>query len=114
MYSVSQIIGLLCLVLGTVFSMLGILGLLRLPDVYARLHATGKVSGLGAVFLLAAAIFLTPLSAGKGLVLIGLLLLTTPAVSHAIASAAYRIGIPIKAGQRDELRKRLPKIKPHE
>lgn len=114
MYLISQIIGSLFLILGTAFSMLGILGMLRLPDVYTRLHATGKVSSLGAVFLLVAAIFLTPLSVGKGLVLIGLLLLATPAVSHAIASAAYRIGIPIKAGQRDDLRTRLPKIKPHE
>jgi multicomponent Na+:H+ antiporter subunit G len=33
---------------------------LRLPDVYTRLHATGKVSVFGVVMLLLAAVFWTP------------------------------------------------------
>lgn len=106
-----QIIGLLALVIGTLFSIIGILGMVRLPDVYTRLHATGKVSVFGAVLLLIAGISLTPLSLGKGLVLIGLLLLSAPAVSHAIASAAYRTGIPMKTAYQDELQAHLPKKK---
>jgi len=106
-----QIIGLIALLVGTLFSIIGILGMLRLPDVYTRLHATGKVSVFGAVLLLVAGISLTPLSLGKGLVLIGLLLLSAPSVSHAIASAAYRTGIPMKSNYPDELRKHLPKKK---
>lgn len=104
-----QIIGLVALVIGTLFSILGILGLLRLPDVYTRLHATGKVSVYGTVLLLIAAISLTPLSLGKGLVLIALLLLSAPAVAHAIASAAYQAGIPMEPAGRDDLRKRSPR-----
>jgi multicomponent Na+:H+ antiporter subunit G len=104
-----QSIGLIALLMGTLFSILGILGLLRLPDVYTRLHATGKVSVYGTVLLIVAAIVLTPLSLGKGLVLIGLLLLSAPAVAHAIASAAYQAGIPMKSAQRDDLRKRSPR-----
>jgi multicomponent Na+:H+ antiporter subunit G len=109
METVLQIIGVIALVVGTLFSVLGILGMLRLPDVYTRLHSTGKVSVFGAVLLLVAAITLTPLSLGKGLVLIFLILLAAPAVSHAIGSAAYRSGIPMKIGQRDELKDRLDK-----
>lgn len=106
-----QMIGLVALIAGSLFSILGILGMLRLPDVYTRLHATGKVSVFGAVLLLVAGISLTPLSLGKGLVLIALLLLSSPAVSHAIASAAYRTGIPMKSNYPDELRKHLPRKK---
>lgn len=105
MQALLQIIGLLALLLGTLFSILGILGMIRFPDVYTRLHATGKVSVFGAVLLLIAGIALTPLSLGKGLVLIGLLLLSAPAVTHAIASAAYRTGIPMKSASQDDLRK---------
>lgn len=104
-----QIIGLLALLAGTIFSVLGILGLLRLPDVYARMHATGKVSVYGTVLLLIACIALTPLSLGKGLVLIALLLLSGPAVAHAISSAAYQAGIPMKSAVRDDLRQRSPR-----
>ncbi|MGW8251336.1 MAG: monovalent cation/H(+) antiporter subunit G [Anaerolineales bacterium] len=98
-----QIIGVLALLAGTLFSFLGILGMIRMPDVYTRLHATGKVSVFGAVLILVAAIALTPLSLWKGLVLIILLMLSAPEVSHAIASAAYRAGIPMKSAARDDL-----------
>jgi len=49
----------------------------------------------GVVFLLIAAIAWTPLSIGKGLVLIVAMLLAGPVAAHALASAAYRIGIPM-------------------
>jgi multicomponent Na+:H+ antiporter subunit G len=98
-----QIISLLALLAGGLFSILGILGMFRLPDVYTRLHATGKVSVFGAVLVLVAAISLTPLSLWKGLVLIILLLLSAPTVAHAIASAAYRTDIPMKSASRDDL-----------
>jgi multisubunit Na+/H+ antiporter MnhG subunit len=50
-----------------------------------------------------AAISYTPLSIGKGLVLIGLLLVTGPVISHTLASAAYRIRIPLAQTERDDL-----------
>ncbi len=98
-----QLIAILAVVVGTMFSALGVLGYIRLPDVYTRLHATGKVGVFGAVLLLAAAVAWTPLGLGKGLLLIGLLLIAGPVTSHALASAAYRIGIPVKGALRDDL-----------
>ena len=88
---------------GTAFSVLGVLGYVRLPDVYSRLHAVGKVGVFGAVLLLAGAVAWTPLGLGKGLVLIALLLLAGPVTAHALASAAYRVGIPLRQGIRDDL-----------
>jgi multicomponent Na+:H+ antiporter subunit G len=100
---VLQVIAVLTVLLGTAFSVLGVLGYVRLPDVYSRLHATGKVGVFGVVLLLVAAMAGTPLGLGKGLVLIVLLLLSGPVTAHALSSAAYRTGIPLVHGIRDDL-----------
>jgi multicomponent Na+:H+ antiporter subunit G len=99
-----QLIALAAVILGTLFSILGVLGLIRLPDVYTRLHATGKVGLFGVVLLLIGDVIFTPLGLSKGLVLIVLLMIGGPATSHALASAAYRSGIPMKQAIRDDLR----------
>jgi multicomponent Na+:H+ antiporter subunit G len=104
-----QLIALVSVIAGTAFSLIGVLGYYRLPDVYTRLHATGKVGTFGVVLLLFAALDLTLLAFGKGLVLILLLMIAGPVVSHAIASAAYRIGIPMKGAIQDELSKVVDK-----
>ena len=98
-----QAIAALAVIGGTLFSVIGVLGYVRLPDVYTRLHAVGKVGVFGVVLLLVGAIAWTPLGLGKGLVLIALLLLAGPVTAHALASAAYRIGIPMKQALRDDL-----------
>jgi multicomponent Na+:H+ antiporter subunit G len=98
-----QLIAILAVMAGTLFSVLGVLGYIRLPDVYTRLHATGKVGNFGVVLLLIAAVAWTPLSLGKGLVVMALLLLAGPVSAHSLASAAYRIGIPLKKAIRDDL-----------
>jgi len=98
-----QAFAILALVTGAAFSTLGVLGFFRLPDVYTRLHATGKVSIFGVVLLVVAAAVLTPLGFGKGLVLIFMLVLGGPVASHAIASAAHSIGIPLARSPRDDL-----------
>ena len=91
---VLQVMAILAVLAGTAFSILGVLGYVRLPDVYTRLHAVGKVGIFGTVLLLLGAVAWTPLGVGKGLVLIALLLLAGPVTAHALASAAYRVGIP--------------------
>lgn len=103
METILEIIAILTVILGTFFSVTGVLGYFRLPDVYSRLHATGKVGVFGVVLLLVAAVARTPLSWGKGLILIALLMIAGPVVSHALGSAAYRIGIPLHQAVRDDL-----------
>lgn len=97
------LIAIVAVCIGTFFSLTGVLGYIRFPDVYTRLHATAKISVFGAVFLMVAAISWTPLTFGKGLVLIGLLLISGPVISHALASAAYRIKVPLQQAVRDDL-----------
>lgn len=101
--NLGYLIATLAVLVGTFFSFVGIVGLVRLPDVYARMHATGKVSTFGVVLLTVAAVFVTPLAWSKALVLIALLILVGPVVSHAISSASYRLGLPMKQAVRDDL-----------
>lgn len=112
MENILQAIAILAVITGTAFSVLGVLGYLRLPDVYTRLHTIGKVGVFGAAFLLLGAVFWTPLSLGKGLVLIALLLLAGPVTAHVLASAAYRIGIPLKQALRDDLAQQVKNSNP--
>ncbi len=103
MTDVRAFIAILAIVIGTFFSLIGVLGMVRLPDVYARLHTTGKVGVYGSVLLLVAAAAWTPLGWGRAIFLMVLLMVTGPVAAHAISSAAYRIGIPMKKPIRDDL-----------
>jgi multicomponent Na+:H+ antiporter subunit G len=103
METIFQLIAILAAVVGTLFSVVGVVGFIRLPDVYTRLHATGKVGVFGVVLLLFAAVVGQPLGWGRGLVLISFLMITGPATAHALGSAAHRIGLPRKGAVRDDL-----------
>lgn len=103
METFQALIAIIAVLAGTFFSLVGILGFLRFPDVYTRLHAAGKVGVFGVVLLLLATAVWTPLGWGRALLLILLLMISAPVTSHAIASAAYRIGIPMKQAVRDDL-----------
>ncbi len=98
-----EIAAIVAILIGTAFSIIGMIGYIRLPDVYARLHATGKVGVYGVVLLLVAAVLQTPLAWGKGLILITLLMVSGPVAAHAIASAATRIGLQMEDPVVDEL-----------
>ena len=105
MNTLFELILIVIVLTGTFFSIVGVLGYFRLPDVYSKLHASGKVGVFGVVLLLTAAIIWPPanLNAGRGLILIFLLLIIGPVTSHAIGSAAYRLGIRPAQSIRDDL-----------
>lgn len=86
-------------VLGAIFSIAAGLGLLRLPDVYSRIHATGKSSVVGAVLMISATFiyfsFVRDIYIGKLLLVIGFVLITTPVAALIISRSAYRIKVPL-------------------
>jgi multicomponent Na+:H+ antiporter subunit G len=98
-----SILGLVALWAGVIFCALGVVGLLRLPDVYCRLHASGKISTLGLCGLLVGAALLMPSTALKALALGIFVIIASPVSSHAIAMAAYRLGVPMQRPMRDDL-----------
>jgi multicomponent Na+:H+ antiporter subunit G len=80
---------------GGMFFLAGTLGLLRLPDFYARVHAVAKCDTVGAgLILLALALHVAPHpEALKILVLLVLVLLSSPTSGHALARAAHDTGL---------------------
>lgn len=99
----------LCCV-GVFSSLTGAVGLLRMPDVYARIQCSSKTITLGAVpVLLAVVVQEGPVSVygSRALLVAVLLLIVNPATSHALARAAYTTEVPMWAGAvRDEPRER--------
>ncbi len=86
-----------CLLAGGFFLFVAGLGILRLPDVLIRMHASTKAGtlGVGLVFSAAALYFRnTAETAIAGLTII-FLLVTAPVAAHAIARAAYRMNVPL-------------------
>lgn len=79
---------------GVFFFFVGILGLIRLPDVYSRMHATTKSDTLGAGLVLAAIILHYGMDGAALRVgaIILFIAITTPVAAHLIARAAYRAG----------------------
>lgn len=77
---------------GVFFFLVSTIGLLRLPDVYTRLHATSKADTLGAgLSLLGVILYLGwSLTSLKLLVVIAFIWITSPTASHLIGKAAYR------------------------
>jgi multicomponent Na+:H+ antiporter subunit G len=89
-------------IVGAVFFLAGTLGLLRLPDFYARVHAATKCDTVGAgAILLALAVHVAPHPEALKLVaLLVLVLLSSPTAGHALARAAYDTGLrPWRRGE---------------
>jgi multicomponent Na+:H+ antiporter subunit G len=79
------------IVIGSLFSLTAALGLLRLPDLYTRMHAASKAGTLGScVMLLALAIHASdPAISARALAGVAFFLLTVPISSHLLAKAAH-------------------------
>src|SRR5919109_5425382 len=97
--SLIEVIVSLLLLVGLVFTFAGSLGLLRLPDLFCRMHATGKSSTLGVIgIVLASFIYFSASEAGpsiKELLTVVFVFLSGPVGAHMIARAAYRSQVPL-------------------
>jgi multicomponent Na+:H+ antiporter subunit G len=90
------VVGIL-IVLGGAFAAVAGLGLIRLPDVLMRMHASTKAGTLG-VGLIVAGVSLHfggALVVAKAILIIAFLLLTAPVAAHLIGRAAYRSKTPL-------------------
>jgi len=87
-------------VVGSFFLLVGTVGIVRLPNVYNRMHATSKATTLGASsILLAAFVYFGGDGAGlAALVGIGFLFITAPTGAHMISRAAKKMGVPFDDG----------------
>lgn len=76
--------------IGVAFSFISAIGIVRLPDVYARMHAAGKASTLGVTCILLSAAIFFPDQTVIVLILIALFFVTAPIATTTMARAAYR------------------------
>ena len=89
---------------GSFFAVVGGLGIIRMPDLYTRLHAAGVTDTMGAGLVLVGLMLYAGLSlvtVKLGMILV-LLWLTSPVSTYALARAALNAGLePIRSGEGD-------------
>ncbi|MEF8815352.1 MAG: monovalent cation/H(+) antiporter subunit G [Salinibacter sp.] len=99
-----QVVGIFLMSTGTLFVFVAGLGVLRLPDVYMRLHASTKAGTLGVALNAAGLVVFYPdlgiFTRASALVLF--LLLTAPVAAHMIGRASYfareELGVTVWGG----------------
>ena len=94
------------IIAGSFFVLVGAIGLVRMPDVFTRMHATSVTETAGAGLLLAGLM----LQAGFTLLtlklffVLAIFFLTAPVATHAIAQAALRAGVePVLSNDRRDI-----------
>jgi len=91
---------------GVIASFIGAIGIIRLPDVYSRMHAAGIIDtfGVGAIMLglmLQAGFTLVTI---KLLLIVGFVFFTGPTTTHALARAAIHGRVkPLSEGRMPEV-----------
>jgi multicomponent Na+:H+ antiporter subunit G len=90
------------LLAGGAFCIVGAVGVLRMPDFYTRVHAASLSDNVGAGLVLLGLLLQAgfTLTAAKLLIVAALILLTSPAATHALAAAALGRGVkPLLAAE---------------
>ncbi len=103
------------IVIGAFFVLTASIGLLRLPDLYTRMHAASKAGTVGScVMLIALAIHSDSLAISlRAIAGVGFFLLTAPISSHLLAKAAHQAGFPLwRKSVRDDLGSAASKEEP--
>lgn len=91
------------IVIGSGFSLIGAVGIIRMPDVYTRIHAASLIETMGVGMILLG----LGLQAGFTLITVKLFIIfaflffTNPTTTHALTRALYHAGvIPVVNGNR--------------
>lgn len=111
-----EILSDILVIVGLLFMSLGIFGLIRMPDIYTKLHAASKAVFLGVIALAFAAMLVGDQAMVMRLVLLSIMvLITTPVAAHAIGRGAYlHHDRMITAGAVDESDHNLADAEPRE
>lgn len=100
---VLSFIGYILIILGSVFLLLGSLGIVRMPDLYNRIQAGTKATTLGALSAIIGVGLVEPSWFFKTLIIAVFIVLTNPIGSHSIARSSYKSGLkPVITSDIDE------------
>ncbi|NJO21640.1 MAG: monovalent cation/H(+) antiporter subunit G [Sphingomonadales bacterium] len=105
----SDILTSVLVIAGGMFALAAAIGVVRLPDVFIRMHASTKAGTLGCgLILVAVAVHFAETGiVAQAAAAVVFLLLTAPVAAHMIGRAAYRTGVPLwKETVIDELAQR--------
>ncbi len=88
------------LIFGAALMLLAAVGIVRLPDLPTRMHATTKSGALGtSVIMIAVALsFMETAVWARAVAIISFLILTAPVAAHVIGRAGYFVGVPLWDG----------------
>lgn len=106
----------ICVLLGTLATLLSSLGVIRLPDVYTRAHATTKSTTLGILFILLGAfiyfLFTHQIISIRLILGVVFVYFTAPVAGHMIIRSAHRSGVPLaEINIQDHLQRDLDLVK---
>ena len=99
-----EYIGYIFIFLGVMAFLVSGVGLIRMPDVYTRMHIGTKATTIGSVLVIIGAIFTEPSWTLKLILLAIFILITNPLSSSVIARASHRDGAVL---ENDELKEVL-------
>lgn len=110
---VTELIIAAAMIIGTFLMIVAGVGLVRLPDIFCRMHAAGKAGTLGIVLIIIATMVRFAGTEHSvliaGMMAIFFQFLTVPAATHLLARAAYVTDYPLSdRTEVDELRDILP------
>ena len=94
---IQETIAALLMGLGLIFLVGSMIGMLRLPDFYSRVHASGNSETLGTmlVFLGLAVYNGVSITSAKLLIILMFIFVGNPIGSHILTKAAYKTGHPV-------------------
>jgi len=104
MSELRDILSWIFLVAGSLFCVVGAVGLIRMPDFYTRMHAASVIETLGAGLILLGLVLQAGLTlvAAKLLIIGVLIFFASPTATHALARAAMARGLkPLLATPED-------------
>ena len=103
MISLTEGLALFLAAVGAFFFCAGAVGLVRLPDVYSRLHALSKADNLGLGFIVIATMLLadSPLEVVKLAMVWLFVLVASSSLCVLIASEAYRHKVPVSGEEQE-------------
>jgi multicomponent Na+:H+ antiporter subunit G len=84
------------LIAGSLFMLIAAIGVVRLSDVYMRMHAITKAASLGAILMLGAVsiIYVEWIVWIEALMVVLFVIFTAPIATQMIAKAAHKTGTP--------------------
>ena len=90
-----QLLGMALMVVGLFFLLVGAIGVVRFPDVFSRSHAVGLTDSVGGLFTLSGLALYQGFNGNmvRVLVVLCLLYLLNPVMTHAMLRAALRSGV---------------------